>query len=1800
MILFLASFVAGSCLAQTYTLTVESSVPSAAPGTLYRFYVNSIDSTDKISAVFGNNDSPLTFVTPDGIFNSPFNNSWNASGVNPALFGLFPDLQDDSFATIGLVGPASGVLGAEDPSLVQDASLSTTVSDYFQVGGTELEVSSVTGASWYVLNTAVNAIPDEDGRWLIAQICTEGNISGQINFQVFPQGVGANQVQTSISFDGEGTFAEAPIVIPGCVDQSACNYDPEANNEDGSCVYVEPGACDCLGNVVDDCGVCGGDGSTCDPCAAAAQAAAYPLTVEASPAAMADGLVYRFYVNAQDASDKISAVYGSDYGALEIFTPEGIFNSELNPTWNASGVNPAFFEFFPELQDDSYATIGLEGPAAAVEGAADPSVVQDANLETTITEYFTTGGTSLEVGTIVGGSWYVLNNASNALPDEDGRWLVAQITTTGSISGTLNYQVFPLGVGADQIQVSMAFDGVGTFGADPEVVCGCADPAACNYDPEATDDDGSCLVLDECGVCGGAGIAEGACDCEGNVLDECGVCGGDGSSCAPEEGCTDPFAFNHNPEADEDNGSCAYCEAVNTPNTDAPDPMVIGTGIDNSHMHVSEDSCNGISLSLGVLERFVGNLAPEETDPTLYVIGTGLADVPDGADEGSRWNYLLSINLGEHTFADVDVYLGVDFNPAADIDLSDPASGYTIFGNYADAFTLLGASELIGTSLFQDTQNLGFGLWADFLGGLVSFDPNTEGTYNVGLYAYAPSGALLAASEISIQTLNEGCNDAGACNYDPDASLDDGSCVLPDECGVCGGDGIPEGACDCLGNVYDDCGICGGNGSTCDPCYAAAQSAAYPLTVEVAPAVAADGAVYRFYVNAQDASDKISAVFGSDAGALVFETPEGIFNSALNPSWNATGINPALFGAFPELADDSYATLGLDGPAASVEGAVDPSLVQDAGLETTISEYFTTGGTSLNVNTIVGGSWYILNTASNALPDEDGRWLVAQVTTAGTISGILNYQIFPLGVGTDQIQVSIAFNGAGTFGDSEVLCGCIDADACNFNPEATLDDGSCEFAEEGFCNCDGQVLDACGVCGGPGEVYECGCTDIPDGDCDCNGNQLDAVGVCGGNCAADEDNDGICDDVDDCIGVVDFCGVCNGPGATLECGCADIPEGDCDCLGNQLDALGVCGGSCEADADGDGICDDVDDCVGMYDTCGVCNGPGDIYECGCADIPEGDCDCDGNQHDALGVCGGSCVADVNANGVCDAEETGCSDASACNYAPEASFVDDALCTFPAFNSDCDGNCLSCENYHLTVEASPAVQEGMTTYRLKVNMLDATDRLSAVYGFEDEPMTVSAPSGVFNSEWNLSWSASGLGAAFLALYPEMVDDTYATLGLDGPASESDLANAVDPDLVEDPAQMISPFFLEDGATDLVSNSIVGSTWYLVGGDNGLPAEDMRVLFMQVTTAGDLSGTVNYQVFPEGEGLNAVHITTTFQGAGNFTPDVLGCTDPAACNYDAAANMDDGSCDLESCYGCTDPAACNYDETATLDNGLCDLESCYGCMDPAACNYDVTATLDDGQCDLESCYGCTTAGACNYDPSVTVDDGSCDFVSCLGCTDPAACNYDASATQDDGSCDLVNCLGCTNFASCNFDPEATMDDGSCEFESCYGCMDPTACNYDATATFDDGACDLETCYGCTDSGACNYDATATFDDGGCDFVTCVGCTYPGACNFSAEATEDDGSCDFSCLLAGCTDPEAVNHFAAALSDDGSCLYVGCLDPEGLDYDPTANYPGGCDYPDPCPGDFSGDGVVDIQDLLDFFQLWGNECDIPENND
>ena len=84
------------------------------------------------------------------------------------------------------------------------------------------------------------------------------------------------------------------------------------------------------------------------------------------------------------------------------------------------------------------------------------------------------------------------------------------------------------------------------------------------------------------------------------------------------------------------------------------------------------------------------------------------------------------------------------------------------------------------------------------------------------------------------------------------------------------------------------------------------------------------------------------------------------------------------------------------------------------------------------------------------------------------------------------------------------------------------------------------------------------------------------------------------------------------------------------------------------DSDGDGICDDVDDCDGTYDSCGVCNGPGPIYDCGCSDIPEGDCDCAGNQPDIDGNCQ-DYAADTDGDGLYDTLLEPCLNQSSYSY-----------------------------------------------------------------------------------------------------------------------------------------------------------------------------------------------------------------------------------------------------------------------------------------------------------------------------------------------------------------------------------------------------------------------------------------------------------------------------------------------------------------------------------------------------------------------
>ncbi len=293
---------------------------------------------------------------------------------------------------------------------------------------------------------------------------------------------------------------------------------------------------------------------------------------------------------------------------------------------------------------------------------------------------------------------------------------------------------------------------------------------------------------------------------------------------------------------------------------------------------------------------------------------------------------------------------------------------------------------------------------------------------------------------------------------------------------------------------------------------------------------------------------------------------------------------------------------------------------------------------------------------------------------------------------------------------------------------------------------------------------------------------------------------------------------------------------------------------------------------------------------------------------------------------------------------------------------------------------------------------------------------------------------------------------------------------------------------------------------------------------------------------------------------------GCTDSSAFNFNSEANIDDGSCILPI-YGCTDPTAFNYDSTANTDNDSC-IPIVEGCTNIFAFNYDTFANVDDGSCIL-TVYGCTDPDALNYDEDANVDNDSCIEIV-YGCTDASAINYNENANVDNFSC-IDYIYGCTDSTALNYNELANTDNGTC-IEIVEGCTDSTALNYNELANVDNFSC-IDYVYGCTDSTAFNYNELANTDNGSCIEVV-YGCTDSTAFNYNSDANTED----FSCIevVYGCTDSEAFNYDELANTDNGTCIdiLIGCTDVNAYNYDGNVNTDdGSCEYDAECSG---GPGV------------------------
>ena len=126
----------------------------------------------------------------------------------------------------------------------------------------------------------------------------------------------------------------------------------------------------------------------------------------------------------------------------------------------------------------------------------------------------------------------------------------------------------------------------------------------------------------------------------------------------------------------------------------------------------------------------------------------------------------------------------------------------------------------------------------------------------------------------------------------------------------------------------------------------------------------------------------------------------------------------------------------------------------------------------------------------------------------------------------------------------------------------------------------------------------------------------------------------------------------------------------------------------------------------------------------------------------------------------------------------------------------------------------------------------------------------------------------------------------------------------------------------------------------------------------------------------------------------TAENLGCTDESACNYNAEAIIEDGSCTYsETYFDCNDNCINDIDA-----DGVCDELEVLGCTDQESCNWNELATENDSSCIYpELYYDCDSNCINDFDLDLV-----CDELEIYGCTYTDACNYNVNATDDDGSC------------------------------------------------------------------------------------------------------------------------------------------------------------------------------------------------------
>ena len=296
--------------------------------------------------------------------------------------------------------------------------------------------------------------------------------------------------------------------------------------------------------------------------------------------------------------------------------------------------------------------------------------------------------------------------------------------------------------------------------ADIETSCGfygCTDPNACNYNPDAIQDDGSCGVLDACGICDGGGL-----------------------SCS---GCTNPNACNYAENAIFDDGSCVFpppgfscdCATEVTGNASlAGNESQLFNAEAVGNLSTVEISLNWTNTSGD--GSWAGDLLLEVNAPDGSCVGIGGYDISSGCSLGtyawpSEWNvsnsgsyshvvdlasigmsgeggWFINVVNGWTSSSGANYDLVVTLNGVCSIDNAIPGCINPEACNYDESATLDDGSCDLGTPAYFDIDEDGFGQFfaMNFCGdevpaGTVTLSGDCNDT-NASMYPGAPGTAL--------------------------------------------------------------------------------------------------------------------------------------------------------------------------------------------------------------------------------------------------------------------------------------------------------------------------------------------------------------------------------------------------------------------------------------------------------------------------------------------------------------------------------------------------------------------------------------------------------------------------------------------------------------------------------------------------------------------------------------------------------------------------------------------------------------------------------------------------------------------------------------------------------------------------------------------------------------------------------------------------------------------------------------------------------------------------------------------------